>query len=98
TESKDLPVPVSGLSNVVAISAGNDHSLALLGDGTVMAWGLNNDGQLGDGTTTNRRVPVAVSELSGVVAISGGGFHSMALLGDGTVKAWGDNGSGQVGD
>jgi alpha-tubulin suppressor-like RCC1 family protein len=92
------PVVVSGLRGVVAISAGDDHNLALLKDGTVMAWGANNDGQLGDNTTTDSDMPVHVSGLSGVKAISAGGFHSLALLNDGTVMAWGDNGNGQLGD
>jgi alpha-tubulin suppressor-like RCC1 family protein len=92
------PVAVTGLREVVAISAGDDHNLALLKDGTVVAWGANNDGQLGDNTTTDSDVPVPVSGLTGVRAISAGGFHSLALLSDGTVMAWGDNGNGQLGD
>jgi alpha-tubulin suppressor-like RCC1 family protein len=92
------PVPVQGLRGVIAISAGADHNLALLKDGTVMAWGVNNDGQLGNNTTTDSDVPVPVSSLTGVKAISAGGFHSLALLSDGTVMAWGDNGNGQLGD
>jgi alpha-tubulin suppressor-like RCC1 family protein len=92
------PVPVSGLSGVTAISAGDDHNLALLSNGTVVAWGANNDGQLGDGSTTDSSVPVPVGALSGVTAVSAGGFHSLALLGNGTVMAWGDNGNGQLGD
>ena len=92
------PVAVTGLRGVVAISAGDDHNLALLKDGTVMAWGANNDGQLGDNTTTDSDVPVPVSGLTGVKAISAGGFHSLALLNDGTVMAWGDSGNGQLGD
>jgi hypothetical protein len=91
------PVAVSELSGVVAVSAAR-ASLALLSDGTVMAWGNNEYGQLGDGTTTDRDVPVAVSGLSGVVAISAGNDHSLALLSDGTVKAWGLNNDGQLGN
>ena len=63
---------VSGLSDVVAIAAGRRHSLALKADGTVWAWGNNTDGQLGDGTTTDRLTPVQVSGLSDVVAIAAG--------------------------
>jgi alpha-tubulin suppressor-like RCC1 family protein len=92
------PVPVSGLSGVSAISAGEEHGLALLNDGTVMAWGSNEEGQLGDGSTTSSDVPVAVSGLSGVSAISAGGYHSLALLSGGTVAAWGDNSHGELGD
>jgi len=94
----DVPVAVSGLSGVTAISAGDDHSLVLLSNATVMAWGDNIDGQLGNGTETNSDVPVAVSGLSGVTAISAGSFHSLALLSNGTVMAWGGNELGQLGD
>ncbi len=88
---------------VVAIAAGSKHGLALCSDGTVVAWGLNENGQLGDGSTTNRKSPVAVSAtgvLAGktVVAISAGGAHSLALCSDGTVVAWGSNFNGQLGN
>ena len=73
------------------------HSLALKSDGTVVAWGDNSSGQLGDGTTTNHTTPVAVPGLTGVVAIAAYS-HSLALKSDGTVVAWGGNYSGQLGD
>ena len=95
---RTTPVGVSGLTNVTTIAAGQSHSLALLSDGTVMAWGANFMGQLGDGTFTERLTPVPVSGLTNVIAIAGGGFHSLALLADGTVMAWGRNASGQLGD
>ena len=94
----DVPVPVEGLSGVVAIAAGNDYSLALLSNGTVMAWGGNEHGQLGNGTTEESDVPVAVKGLTGVTAIATGGEHSLALLSNGTVKAWGANASGELGN
>jgi alpha-tubulin suppressor-like RCC1 family protein len=62
------------------------------------AWGLNNDGQLGNGSTESSAVPVEVSGLQGVTAIAGGSHHSLALLADGTVMAWGENFYGQLGD
>ncbi len=85
------PVPVSGLSGVTDIAGGWIHSLALLSNGTVMAWGNNEHGHLGNGTTSNSDVPVPVSGLSGVTAIAAGEYHSLALLSNGKVMAWGWN-------
>ena len=87
--NRTTPVQVSGLTGVVAIAGGGNHSLALKSDGTVYAWGHNNRGQLGDGTTTQRYTPVLLSDLTGVVRIECGDSHSMALKSDGTVYAWG---------
>jgi alpha-tubulin suppressor-like RCC1 family protein len=73
-----------GLSNIMAVAAGREHTLALSQDGTVAAWGINSYGQ------TN--VPTS---LSNVVAIAAGDNHSVALKSDGTVVVWGDNSYGQ---
>ena len=89
---------VSGLTNVTAIAAGFDFSVALKSDGTVWAWGDNVSGQLGDGTTTDRPTPVQVSGLTGVTDIAAGFDHSAALKTDGTVWAWGNNSKGQLGN
>ena len=70
---------MSGLSNVIAIAAGEHNTVALKSDGTVWTWGYNWYGQLGDGTQTNRLTPVQVSELSNVIAIAGGSLHTVAL-------------------
>ena len=95
------PVPVRNLANVRMISTDSyaDHSLALLANGTVRAWGGNYYGALGDGTAANfRPKPVVVSNLSGVKAIAAGGFHSLALLTNGRVRSWGYNSDGQLGN
>ncbi|MDD5528676.1 MAG: T9SS type A sorting domain-containing protein [bacterium] len=92
-----VPVQTNLLTNVVAISAGGHHSLALKSDSTVWAWGYNYYGQLGDSTTTQNNQPVKVKLLTGVIAISAGGAHSLALKPDGTVWAWGYNGYGELG-
>jgi alpha-tubulin suppressor-like RCC1 family protein len=83
------PVQVPGLAEVVAVAVGFNHSLAVKDDGTVWAWGLNKNGQLGDGTTTSSSTPVQVGGLSGVKTVAGGNLHSLALKEDGTVWAWG---------
>ena len=92
------PVSVHGLGGVTSIAAGFEHGLALLSDGTVMAWGDNSQGELGNGTITSSDTPVAVSGLSGVTAVAAGGDFSLALLSNGTVMAWGDNSYGELGD
>ncbi|MEJ7616748.1 MAG: hypothetical protein WKF30_07230 [Pyrinomonadaceae bacterium] len=71
---------MSGLSNVRAIAAGEDHSLALKNDGTVWAWGRNDLGQLGNGEQTPSFTPVRVSGLTGAVSISAGGNHNLAIV------------------
>ncbi len=110
TTQRQLPVPVTSSgelagTTVVAISGGNNHSLALCADGSVAAWGYNTSGQLGNNTTTQSNVPVAVNTAANsalfaktVVAIAAGINHSLALCSDGTVAAWGNNFNGQLGD
>jgi len=89
--SSNTPVEVGGLpSGVMAIAAGQCHSLALKDDGTVWAWGANLSGQLGNTTITHHSsTPVEVSDLEGVEAITAGSSGSLALKDDGTVWAWG---------
>jgi alpha-tubulin suppressor-like RCC1 family protein len=101
TDSNDIdsPVIVNGLTDVIAISAGGEHSLALKNDGTVWSWGLNSSGQLGDGSSSKRLTPVQVSGgLNNVKAISAGDAYSIALRNDGTAMSWGFNGYGQLGN
>lgn len=99
TTDRPTAVQVSGLSDITAIAAGREYfALALKSDGTVYAWGNNDSGQLGDGTTTQRDTPVQVTGLSGVMAIKAGRYHSLAQKSDGTIYAWGANFAGQLGD
>ena len=79
-------------------AASPDHTCQLRGIGTVLCWGSNAEGQLGNGTTTNSSVPVAVTGLTGAVQITAGDYHSCALISDGTAQCWGYNGQGQLGN
>ena len=88
-----LELPVTA-----TLASGDSHSVALLADGTVRAWGAGGNGQLGTGGTTASSAPVAVPGLTDVRAVAAGGHFTLALRGDGTVWAWGENGEGQLGD
>jgi len=89
--SRDTPAPVQGLSNVVAVAAGEKHSLALKRDGTVWAWGANHFSQLGDLTLEDRPLPVQVQGLQGVASIASNLDLSVAVRSDGTVWQWGSD-------
>jgi hypothetical protein len=115
----DVPVQVHGagdvgfLTDVLAVAAGGNFSLALVSDGTgdgvsndgtVWAWGDNFNGQLGNNSPASSNVPVQVHGvgdvgfLTDVVAVAAGSAHSLAVKSDGTVYAWGYDGFGQLGD
>ncbi|MBI3041678.1 MAG: Ig-like domain repeat protein [Betaproteobacteria bacterium] len=79
-----------GLALKVAAGPTANHALAVRADGTLLAWGANGYGQLGDGTTTSRSKAVRVDGISGVIAAAAAERASIALMGDGTVWAWGD--------
>ncbi|MDP1711956.1 MAG: hypothetical protein Q8K86_05815 [Candidatus Nanopelagicaceae bacterium] len=99
-------VPVLIQTGVTAISSNwhsSDigHNLLLLNDGTMLAWGENQFGQLGDGTQDDSLVPIHVggesAPLDDVIAIAAGGRHSIVMRLDGSFWTWGDNSVGQLG-
>lgn len=93
-----VPVNVGGLANVSQLSIRDGHSFALLADGTLRGWGINGEGQLGNGTKTNAYTPTPVSGVSNAIAVTAGYLHACALFKDGTAQCWGSNASGQLGD
>jgi alpha-tubulin suppressor-like RCC1 family protein len=95
------PVLVKGLDHVVSLAAGTVHTCAAQGDGTVLCWGMNGDGRLGDGTEDGvpcgykkgghcRLAPVKVAGLTGVVEVAAGLYSTCARTYDGKVLCWGD--------
>jgi alpha-tubulin suppressor-like RCC1 family protein len=102
TTQHNAPVVVSGVTaDAIAVSvvSGGEHNCILTYDGLVKCWGRNAEGQLGDGTTTQRNAAVNVSDMGAVIsAIATGNSHTCALTTSGGVKCWGLNTSGQLGD
>ncbi len=94
------PVQVNAfrLVRAVGIAAGDQHSLAVDGNGDVWAWGRNDFGQLGDSSIISRTTPVKVKQLTGVVQVAAGATHSLARKSDGSVWAWGDRRHLQLGE
>ena len=83
------------------ITAGGYHTCAIPGDGSVSCWGYNGNGQLGDGTNTDRNTPTQISSLGTdrtAVSIAVGYRNTCVILDDGSVSCWGNNNYGQLGD
>lgn len=91
-------VRMMGLCLVVAFTISMVAAVSAAASGTVVGWGGNIFGELGNGTTTERNLPVAVTGLSGVTAVAGGYAGSLAVLGNGIAVTWGNNTAGALGD
>ncbi|RVT75736.1 HYR domain-containing protein [Flavobacterium sufflavum] len=81
-----------------SIAAGMFHTVGVKLDGTLWTWGFNSQGQLGDGTTTDRNSPVKIGTDTNWKNVSAGDFHTVAIKTDGTIWTWGGNTNGQLGD
>ena len=79
------------------VSAGSRHTMAVTTNGELWAWGDNNLGQLGDGTTTIRTAPVRIGSGTNWATVSAGHNHTMAVTTNGELWAWGWNQQGQLG-
>lgn len=88
---------VGGPSAFACVGVGNMSSYGIGTDGTLWAWGLNNRGQLADGTTTSRSLPSKVGTSTAWKYVAGGPYSAYALKNDGSLWAWGDNQYGQLG-
>jgi alpha-tubulin suppressor-like RCC1 family protein len=87
------------LTNATAVTSGGGHSCALIADGTIRCWGRNSDGQLGDGTSTQKNVATLVSGgITTFASLDAGAYHTCATLADGTARCWGQNTFGQLGN
>ena len=89
---------VAGISNAVAARTSGEHTLVLLSDGTLRAFGMNGEGELGIGAGFYSGTPVAVREITSAVGIAVGREFSAALLADGTIRMWGTGRRGIPGD
>lgn len=81
-----------------ADAGGKGHTLAIKKDGTLWAWGANQQGQLGDGTNNETNVPVRIGNDTNWLKVSAGDSHSIALKSDGTLWTWGSDANGELGD
>ena len=99
TTDKNFPVMVHKCDEEwLDIAAYGVNSIGLKMDGTLFAWGANNQGQIGDGTDTNRNTHVLVSTSSDWVSVAIGFHNTFAIKANGTLWAWGENNVGQLGD
>ncbi len=106
-QTSSIPFDVTGLaSGVASISAGGDHSCAVMLDGGIKCWGNNDNGQLGNGKSANdpdvflvSTTPTDVVGLGAdqALAVSAGADHTCALMKSGKIKCWGNSGKGQLG-
>jgi alpha-tubulin suppressor-like RCC1 family protein len=99
TKTRIRPTALSALAHgVAAVTAGRNHTCALMRAGRVLCWGDDGYGQLGDGKRADRRLPRVAKLPRSAVAIAAGASHTCALMRGGNVFCTGQNGHGQLGD
>ena len=95
---RTVPTQVGTDTNWKSVSAGANHTVALKTNGTLWAWGANNNGQLGDGTNVNKTSPVRIGFLTDWTAVSAGDYHTAVMRASGALYTCGSNSKGQLGD
>ncbi len=84
--------------SIASMATGYDHTIALKSDGSLLAWGGNLVGQLGDGATASKLTPVRIGTENDWAEVGAGRYRTVARKTDGSLWAWGDNYFGQLGD
>ena len=106
TVDKSMAIPITlnkfaiekiDFTDFIETGLGYYHSVSITGDGKVYTWGLNDEGQLGDGTTTSTH-QFDIGDEDKIVMVESGARHSIVLSSEGRVFAWGLNSNGQIGD
>lgn len=87
--NSQIPVPIQGIADATAITAGFDCTCALRSGGSVVCWGGNSEGQLGDGTRSDSPTPVPVAGIADATAVASGFKYTCILRSDGSIKCWG---------
>jgi alpha-tubulin suppressor-like RCC1 family protein len=95
---RSLVGQIPGITNAIAASCGSAHTIVLLADGSVISFGQNASGQLGNGNTTSQSTPVSVIGSTNIIAIGVTQFSSIMLKNDGTIVTFGRDNFGQLGD
>ena len=96
-QSSPVTINLGSSRTAASVSAGIYHTCAVLDDGSIKCWGLNNEGQLGDGSTTTRTTPVSVNLDAGKIAFAvAAGMHHTCAIVDNHVECWGIDDQNQL--
>jgi alpha-tubulin suppressor-like RCC1 family protein len=98
TWGPDAPGAVVGVKGAISVTMGLDHACALTESGSVMCWGENHGGQIGNGSGVDAYAPVEVPALAGMTAVAAGGDHTCAVAGGQTIYCWGAGFRGDAGE